>query len=154
MARTMSVAENHHLLWSSSHTARTSRSLKNRIDFLLIYSNNLFPMQYDCKFSTFPFNIVWEKENCYIKQAKSMAASSLEAEWLLPRSRLKLAKPSPMTWFVTYSRSSSSCAQSSSSLQLSFTLEALFNAPANTNANITATIIHMVLKILFVVFNL
>ena len=40
MARTMSVAENHHLLWSSSHTARTSRSLKKRIDFLLIvYSN-------------------------------------------------------------------------------------------------------------------
>ena len=36
MARTISVAENHHLLRSSSHTARTSRSLKKRIDFLLI----------------------------------------------------------------------------------------------------------------------
>ena len=36
IARTISVAENHHLLCSSSHTARTSRSLKKRIDFLLM----------------------------------------------------------------------------------------------------------------------
>ena len=35
-ARTMSVAENHQQLFSSSQTALTSRSLKNRIDFLLI----------------------------------------------------------------------------------------------------------------------
>ena len=35
-SRTMSVAENHHLLFFSSQTARTSRSLKKRIDFLLI----------------------------------------------------------------------------------------------------------------------
>ena len=34
----MSVAENHHLLCSSSQTARTSRSLKKRIDFLLMSS--------------------------------------------------------------------------------------------------------------------
>ena len=46
MARAMSVAENHHLQFSSSHTARTSLSLWNRIDFLVSISYYLFnPLQ-------------------------------------------------------------------------------------------------------------
>lgn len=41
MARTTSVAENHQQLFPSSQTALTSRSLKNRIDFLLMTMANL-----------------------------------------------------------------------------------------------------------------
>ena len=42
MARTTSVAENHHLDCSSSHTALTSRLLKKRIDFLLYLAMIVF----------------------------------------------------------------------------------------------------------------
>jgi hypothetical protein len=71
MARTTSVAENHHLDCSSFHTALTSRLLKKRIDFLLYLAMIVFFSISSVKDSVFYWHFHRQKSTFPVKSQQN-----------------------------------------------------------------------------------
>ena len=95
MARTTSVAENHHLDCSSSHTALTSRLLKKRIDFLLYLAMIVFFSISSAKDSVFYWYFHRQKSTFSVRSKQNRWKSKqFPSEVYVLRKRVNLSSES------------------------------------------------------------